>query len=211
MANSTKIRASIKEFLTKMKAMDAAIPEELAEDALEMTEEVADALCETEDENELGDDKKEDDTKVLDNEEIEKKVTDAVNKALRNAGLVKDSAMKALDELEEKMDNEDADNEEAVTVDPEKINDSSVELKKYIQKMKPIIANIKDSKQRKIMSDSLAAMAKIQTSDQYADVLNITKKNASDNAKVKTTTDADYDYGQEIARKFNPHYNKEVK
>lgn len=49
MANGSKVMASIKDFLIKMKALDEAIPEELAEDALKMTEEVKDALCEDED------------------------------------------------------------------------------------------------------------------------------------------------------------------
>ena len=50
MANEKRVRDAVRKFLTCMQAHDA-IPEELAEDALEMTEEVNDALCEvTEDE-----------------------------------------------------------------------------------------------------------------------------------------------------------------
>ena len=49
MANNKKVMDSIKEFLERMKACDEAIPEDLAEDALEMVEGVKDALCEDED------------------------------------------------------------------------------------------------------------------------------------------------------------------
>lgn len=42
--STNKVRDSIKTFLEKMKALDEKIPEDLAEDALEMTEEVKDAL-----------------------------------------------------------------------------------------------------------------------------------------------------------------------
>ena len=38
-----KVKKSVKAFIEKMKAADAAIPEELAQDALEMAEEVKDA------------------------------------------------------------------------------------------------------------------------------------------------------------------------
>ena len=45
MANNAKVMSSVKDFLLKMKALDEAIPEELAKDALEMTENIKDALC----------------------------------------------------------------------------------------------------------------------------------------------------------------------
>ena len=44
MANNAKVMSSVKDFLLKMKALDEAIPEELAKDALEMTENIKDAL-----------------------------------------------------------------------------------------------------------------------------------------------------------------------
>ena len=40
MANNKRAMGAIRDFLIKMKALDTEIPEELAEDALEMTEEV---------------------------------------------------------------------------------------------------------------------------------------------------------------------------
>lgn len=219
MANANKVMASIKDFLVKMKALDEAIPEDLAQDALEMVEEVKDALCEeeveagTKDEEEVKvEEKAEDEGKE---EKLEAKVEDAMVNVLKKYGLIKDSAMKALDELEveeEEKVEDDAMNEEEVTVDPEKINDSARAL---LRKVKPIIANIKDSNQRKIMADSFAKLAKMNmgSKDQYGTILKMTNtasKAAMDEASVKKNTmDNDYNFGMEIAKKFNPHYNKE--
>ena len=59
MANNAKVMSSVKDFLLKMKALDEAIPEELAKDALEMTENIKDALSD-EDPDVLGVTKDED-------------------------------------------------------------------------------------------------------------------------------------------------------
>lgn len=210
MANEKRVRDAIRKFLTSMQATDA-IPEELAEDALEMTEEVNDALCEETKDEEANpleitkDEEKSDD--------IDKKVADGVVRALRELGLYKDPAMKALDELEveeketedeDPEPTEDADNEESVTVDPEKMKDSAT----LLRTMKPIIAQIKDSKERKKAADALARMiGKVRkTTTDYGDLMNIQKKKA---AKDSKTTDADYDFGMQIAKRFNPHYKEE--
>lgn len=218
MANANKVMASIKDFLVKMKALDEAIPEDLAQDAFEMVEEVKDALCEEEvevkDQEEVKvEEKAEDEEKE---EKLEAKVEDAMVNVLKKYGLIKDSAMKALDELEvegeETEAEDDAMNEEEVTVDPEKINDSARDL---LRKVKPIIANIKDSKDRKIMADSFAKLAKMNmgSKDQYGTIFkmaNTASKAAMDESVVKKNTmDNDYNFGMEIAKKFNPHYNKE--
>ena len=132
MANEKRVRDAVRKFLTCMQAHDA-IPEDLADDALEMTEEVNDALCETTEDEEANpleitkDEDKPDD--------LDKKVADGVVRALRELGFYKDPAMKALDELEveeketedEDPDDitEDADNEESVTVAPEKMKESA--------------------------------------------------------------------------------------
>ena len=55
MADEARVMGAIKNFLLKMKALDEAIPEDLAEDALEMTEEVKDALCEEDPTKDCGD------------------------------------------------------------------------------------------------------------------------------------------------------------
>lgn len=213
MANEKRVRDAVRKFLTCMQAHDA-IPEELAEDALEMTEEVNDALCEvTEDEeaNPLEITKDEDKP-----DDLDKKVADGVVRALRELGFYKDPAMKALDELEveeketedEDPDDltEDADNEESVTVDPEKMKDSAT----LLRTMKPVIAAIKNPKERKKAADALARMIKgsRSTSSDYGTLMNIKQKKATKDSKAKAT-DADYDFGMQIAKRFNPHYKEE--
>lgn len=211
MANEKRVRDAVRKFLTCMQAHDA-IPEELAEDALEMTEEVNDALCEvTEDEeaNPLEITKDEDKP-----DDLDKKVADGVVRALRELGFYKDPAMKALDELEveeketedEDPDDltEDADNEESVTVDPEKMKDSAT----LLRTMKPVIAAIKNPKERKKAADALARMIKgtRNTSSDYGTLMNIKQKKATKDSKAN---DSDYDFGMSIAKRYNPHYKEE--
>lgn len=213
MANEKRVRDAVRKFLTCMQAHDA-IPEELAEDALEMTEEVNDALCEvTEDEeaNSLEITKDEDKP-----DDLDKKVADGVVRALRELGFYKDPAMKALDELEveeketedEDPDDltEDADNEESVTVDPEKMKDSAT----LLRTMKPVIAAIKNPKERKKAADALARMIKGSrvTSSDYGTLMNIKQKKATKDSKAKAM-DSDYDFGMSIAKRYNPHYKEE--
>lgn len=213
MANEKRVRDAVRKFLTCMQAHDA-IPEELAEDALEMTEEVNDALCETTEDEEANpleitkDEDKPDD--------LDKKVADGVVRALRELGFYKDPAMKALDELEveeketedEDPDDltEDADNEESVTVDPEKMKDSAT----LLRTMKPVIAAIKNPKERKKAADALARMIKGSrvTSSDYGTLMNIKQKKATKDSKVKAM-DSDYDFGMSIAKRYNPHYKEE--
>lgn len=223
MANNIKVMSSIKNFLERMKARDEDIPEELAQDALEMVEEVKDALCEDAglqmfEKNSTEDEDKEDkEDKAKDSEEteevIEKKVEDAMTKVLRKYGLIKDGSMESLDELEKKLVAEsstDEDGEEEVTEDPKNINDSArMEL---LRSIKPVIANVKDAKQRKILADSFAKAIglSVNTVD-YGSILSATKKSAQDSmSKIKNkTSDADYDFGMEVARRWNPHYKEE--
>lgn len=206
MANEKRVRDAVRKFLTCMQAHDA-IPEELAEDALEMTEEVNDALCEvTEDEeaNPLEITKDEDKP-----DDLDKKVADGVVRALRELGFYKDPAMKALDELEDEDPDdltEDADNEESVTVDPEKMKDSTT----LLRTMKPVIAAIKNPKERKKAADALARMIKGSrvTSSDYGTLMNIKQKKAIKDSKAKAI-DSDYDFGMSIAKRYNPHYKEE--
>ena len=218
MANNKKVMDSIKGFLLKMKALDEQLPEELAQDALEMTEEVKDALEMTEEvvkdkslEEAATGEPEVDPTKDACVEgEIEKKVEDAMVKVLRKYGLVQDSAMKALDELGkeivEEKETSDVDGEEAVTVDPETMNDTAA----LLRKVKPVIAGVKDFKQRKILADIFAQAIKMNTKTaDYSGVAKLAKANAADSmANVKKASDSDYDLGMEIAKKFNPHYTK---
>ena len=207
MANNAKVMSSVKDFLLKMKALDEAIPEELAKDALEMTENIKDALCD-EDPNPLQITEDEDPKPEENN--MEGKVEDAMVKVLKKYGLIKDSSMSALDELEEGCSAEDEEEgEEEVTVDPEKMNDAMV----LLRTVKPVIAGIKDSKTRKQVSDAFAKALKmsIGTNEQYGQMMAMARMSAKDSMskKQQSTQDADYDFGMDLAKRFNPHYKKE--
>ena len=209
MANNAKVMSSVKDFLLKMKALDEAIPEELAKDALEMTENIKDALCD-EDPNPLQITEDEDPKPEENN--MEGKVEDAMVKVLKKYGLIKDSSMSALDELEEgcKTEVEDEDGEEEVTVDPEKMNDEAIKL---LRKVKPVIASINDSNTRKQVSDAFAKALKMSVGhvDQYGDLMTMARMSAKDSMskKQQQTKDADYEFGMDLAKRFNPHYMKE--
>lgn len=227
MANSANVMGSIRGFLEKMKAMDEAIPEELAEDALEMVNGVKDALWENEDEDPDIDKVKDEDPKGPTEDEdnkLDAKVADAVTRALLKAGVIKDSALKNLDEaLEDPKETEDdkddlvihdADGEEDVTVDPEKINDSMSNIRKYVGDIKPVIASIKNPRERKKAADALAGLINISRGNQYSDLLKISRKaadQAMDSHKSIVNNDADMDLGKAWAEKYNPHYMKEGK
>ena len=207
MANNAKVMSSVKDFLLKMKALDEAIPEELAKDALEMTENIKDALCD-EDPNPLQITEDEDPKPEENN--MEGKVEDAMVKVLKKYGLIKDSSMSALDELEEGCCAEDEEEgEEEVTVDPEKMNDAMT----LLRTVKPVIAGIKDSKTRKQVSDAFAKALKMSvgTNEQYGQMMAMARMSAKDSMtkKQQTTQDADYDFGMDLAKRFNPHYKKE--
>lgn len=207
MANNAKVMSSVKDFLLKMKALDEAIPEELAKDALEMTENIKDALCD-EDPNPLQITEDEDPKPEENN--MEGKVEDAMVKVLKKYGLIKDSSMSALDELEEGCSAEDEEEgEEEVTVDPEKMNDAMT----LLRTVKPVIAGIKDSKTRKQVSDAFAKALKMSvgTNDQYGQMMAMARMSAKDSMakKQQPTQDADYDFGMDLAKRFNPHYKKE--
>lgn len=206
MANHRKVMESVKDFLTKMKALDEAIPEELAQDALEMTENIKDALgeeTEAKSFEEAVEKPEEKEAKVEDNME------DIIVKILEKYGIIKDDTLKALDELEEECEVvRDADGEEEVTVDPEIINDSA--KKEIIRAIKPVIASVSDSATRRKLSDAFAGAlkAKKETTTDYAALLKIARSNIKDSAN-KISVNNNSDYGMEIAKKYNPHY-KEV-
>lgn len=206
MANNAKVMESIKSFLVKMKALDEAIPEELAQDACEMVEEVKDALCDEEpDVLEVTKDEEKEEV------DIEKKVEDAFVKVMRKYGMIKDEAMKPLEDLEDACTVGDEDNEEAVTVEAEKMNDSA--KRELLRKVKPMVASIKDSAQRKAFAEAFAEAFSLNTGNQYGELINMKSANAKDSMQnpVAKSTDADmYNFGMEIAQKYNPHYKKEV-
>lgn len=205
---------AIVNFLKKLKTMDS-VPESVVDAACEL----ADEVCEEEIEEikDEGTVQGMEETKSL--EEI---VRDAVNSALAANGLIKDESMNSLDEVlkseEEQKENlveaEDAEGEESVTVDPEKISLDSA--KKIIREIKPYIAGISDSETRKKISDSIAALANVnrKTTNDYASIYKAVASNKASKAKdneYKMAYTDDYSVGNNIANKYNPHYNKEGK
>lgn len=205
---------AIVNFLKKLKTMDS-VPESVVDAACEL----ADEACEEEIEEvkDEGTVQGMEETKSL--EEI---VRDAVNSALASNGIIKDESMNSLDEVlkseEEQEENlveaEDAEGEESVTVDPEKISLDSA--KKIIREIKPYIAGISDKDTRKKISDSIAALAKVNrmTTTDYASIYKAVTSNKASKAKdneYKMAYTDDYSVGNNIANKYNPHYNKEGK
>lgn len=214
---------AIKNFLLKLKSMDeSTVSEEVVDAACEMAEEIAKAEDEEIKETEVEETETKDECKDEDLEEkIEKKVSDALNRALAAYG-IKDSSTKALDELEAELEkkeeekDEDPSDEESVTIDPEKIEakDSAEEVKKAIRDMKPVLAAIEDPIARKKVTDAFVKMARMNmtTTSTYADIqsaIGNNGKKANDSKPI--VTDADYDHGMDIAKRFNPHYMKEGK
>lgn len=209
----SRVQSAIKDFLLKAKAMDEAIPEELAEDALEMAEEVKDALCSDEEVDVLEITR---DKKGKDEEEIEAKVEDAVSRVLLKYGVVKDKSTSALDELEAKLKGEveDGSCEENVLdedgdEDKKDAKDSALEI---IRQFKRDIAKVKDASIRKRLSDSMARTLKMQTTADYGAVFAASTKSAKDgmvnSSMKKSVADADYDFGMDIAKRFNPNYKE---
>lgn len=217
---------AIKNFLLKLKAMDeSAVSEEVVDAACEMVEEATKA--EDEEVKEVVEETTEDACTDENIEElVEKKVSDALGKILMQYG-IKDKAISSLDELEAELEakdeeleegkeDEESTGEESVTVEPEKIDvkDSAEEVKKAIKDMKPVLASIKDPDTRKKATDAFVKMARmnLNTTSSYSDILgavNTNAKNAKDSTPI--VSDADYDHGMDIAKRFNPHYMKEVK
>lgn len=220
MANNRLVMDTIKTFLERMKACDE-VPEDLAEDALEMVEGVKDALCEDEEADVLEVTNDEDPDR-----DIDKKVEDAISRVLKKYGMIKDTSMSAIDEaLEEevKVEDEDPDEdivvtdedgEEDVTVDPETIK-SEDSIRNYVKAIKPLIAKMPNANDRKKASDAVAGMIRMSRGNIYGDILKTSRKAAdakiNENKAKAQVQDSDYDLGKKWAQQFNPHYNKEVK
>lgn len=213
MANVSKIRSSVIKFLEAMKACDE-LPEGLEDEALKMSEGVAEGMQEDEcskDEDVVEEVEEKDEEPT--EEKLEAKIEDTLTKVLRKHGLIRDAAMSSLDEVEEELKAEtvDADGEEEVTVDPEKINDAA-SRKAFLREVKPLIASIPSSTTRAKLSDSIAKLLRQdKTGDSnYSAIYRASKKAAKNGARI---TDASYDdqasLGMDIANKFNPHYKKE--
>lgn len=204
-----KAVSAVRKFLDSMMAMSDAIPEELVKDGEIMVEKVEEAFDEVGGTTEVITEKKEffDEGRMM--EMVEKIVTEM----MAEKG-VQDTSMNALDELEKEVviekEMKDADNEEAVIVDPETVRDSANAVRDIIKAVKPVIAQVKDAKNRKILADSVARLARLNANDsQYANVFNAAKNSAqARDAQSKQTKMSDTEIGDYIWRKHNPHAPK---
>lgn len=208
---------AIKNFLLKLKSMDeSTVSEEVVDAACEMAEEASKAEDEEIKEETFNEDAETESFEEL----VERKAADAVSRALRAYG-IKDACTNALDELEAELEkeeekDEDPSSEESVTIDPEKIEakDSAEEVKKAIRDMKPVLAAIEDPIARKKATDAFVKMARMNmsTTSTYADIQSAISNNGKKaNDSKPIVSDADYDHGMDIAKRFNPHYMKEGK
>lgn len=208
---------AIKNFLLKLKSMDeSTVSEEVVDAACEMAEEASKAEDEEIKEEAFSEDAEAESFEEL----VERKAADAVSRALRAYG-IKDACTNALDELEAELEkeeekDEDPSSEESVTIDPEKIDvkDSAEEVKKAIRDMKPVLAAIEDPIARKKATDAFVKMARMNmsTTSTYADIQSAISNNGKKaNDSKPIVSDADYDHGMDIAKRFNPHYMKEGK
>lgn len=208
---------AIKNFLLKLKSMDeSTVSEEVVDAACEMAEEASKAEDEEIKEETFSEDAETESFEEL----VERKAADAVSRALRAYG-IKDACTNALDELEAELEkeeekDEDPSSEESVTIDPEKIDakDSAEEVKKAIRDMKPVLAAIEDPIARKKATDAFVKMARMNmsTTSTYADIQSAISNNGKKaNDSKPIVSDADYDHGMDIAKRFNPHYMKEGK
>ena len=208
---------AIKNFLLKLKSMDeSTVSEEVVDAACEMAEEASKAEDEEIKEETFSEDAETESFEEL----VERKAADAVSRALRAYG-IKDACTNALDELEAELEkeeekDEDPSDEESVTIDPEKIDvkDSAEEVKKAIRDMKPVLAAIEDPIARKKATDAFVKMARMNmsTTSTYADIQSAISNNGKKaNDSKPIVSDADYDHGMDIAKRFNPHYMKEGK
>lgn len=208
--NSYKVGDSLKNFLTKLRAYDEEIPENLMDDVEDMADEMIEALAETEN--------KENDacgkTYGKDEDELEEKIKKCVREVLQEVLEArkeeKDEAMTSLEEFEtednfgeEVEEKEDEVGEESVIVSPEKATDS---ISSIIKRVKPIVANVKDSKERKLLSDSIAQLAKMNKKETTSDYNSIFK--ATRNNTKKQSSLNDDSFGDFLKKKYNPHYNK---
>lgn len=137
--------------------------------------------------------------------EPKKDALDALEEELQNQAPAAASAGDEDDVIEppEKINAQDAEpeEEEAVPV-PQATRDAAMEL---LKNLKPVVASIKNEAQRKRAADSLAVLIKgsMEQDAQYGQLLQMRRKSAVRDSEAYQD---DYNYGREIAKKFNPHY-----
>lgn len=137
--------------------------------------------------------------------EPKKDALDALEEELQNQAPAAASAGDEDDVIEppEEINAQDAEpeEEEAVPV-PQATRDAAMEL---LKNLKPVVASIKNEAQRKRVADSLAVLIKgsMEQDAQYGQLLQMRRKSAVRDSEAYQD---DYNYGREIAKKFNPHY-----
>ena len=160
-----------------------------------------------------------------------KKIEDAleaISSKLNPAPPAAEPKKDALDALEEELQNKapaaepaPAGDEDDVIEPPEEINAHDADPEEepvvpaskaardaamvLLQNLKPAVAAIPNEAQRKRAADSLAVLIKgsMQQDKQYSQLLSLQRKNA---ARDSAPMQDDYNYGREIAKKYNPHY-----
>lgn len=137
--------------------------------------------------------------------EPKKDALDALEEELQNQAPAAASAGDEDDVIKppEEINAQDAEpeEEEAVPV-PQATRDAAMEL---LKNLKPVVASIKNEAQRKRAADSLAVLIKgsMEQDAQYGQLLQMRRKSAVRDSEAYQD---DYNYGREIAKKFNPHY-----
>lgn len=161
-----------------------------------------------------------------------KKIEDAleaISSKLNPAQPAAEPKKDALDALEEELQNKapaaaPAGDEDDVIEPPEDINAQDAEPEEDVEggcapdakeardaaivllkNLKPVVASIKNEAQRKRAADSLAVLIKgsMEQDAQYGQLLQMRRKSAVHDSEAYQD---DYNYGREIAKKFNPHY-----
>ena len=140
--------------------------------------------------------------------EPKKDALDALEEEIQNGAPAAAPAGDEDDVIEppENINAQDADPEEDVegecALKAKEARDAAMAL---IKVLKPAVAAISDEAQRKRAADSLAILIKgsMQQDAQYGELLALQRKNA---ARDSNPMQDDYNYGREIAKRYNPHY-----
>ena len=141
------------------------------------------------------------------------KVIDALSALAPKAQDEKDPIESALEEIEEKKEGEQPDNEEAVTVPAEEMDENAdkadgmdkATVKAILTAVKPSIAAIQDDEQRKAVTDALLASIKTQKANDSAKI-------AQALATIKAPkVENNIEDVQNAYNALNPHMRKENK
>lgn len=121
--------------------------------------------------------------------------------------IIEDEDMTEDDDITEDEDIETSDEETTATAVDKKV------MLQFVRNIRPVIAEMKDNKQKKVVTDSLMKMARVTSGktakpkeNGYAAIMRV-KQNHSKQFKTQDSkTYDDSQLGREIAKKRNPHY-----